>query len=90
MGERHHLLGTPQTEESVYNRMIVEQGFTCFTVPIRFPKKKLKNYTLQRQDGRPIDILALHLRGQYHNGALKPGDLTDPKRFTYEELAKKR
>lgn len=82
-------LGTPQTEESVYNRMIVEQGFTCFTVPIRFPyEEKLKNYTLQRQDGRPIDILAPYLRGQYHNGALKPGDLTDPKRFTYEELAK--
>ena len=40
-------LGTPQTEESVYNVMVAEMGFRCMCIPVRFPQKdKLKNYTM--------------------------------------------
>ena len=44
-------LGTPQTEESVYNALVTELLFRCFTIPARFPKAdKLLNYELQRPE----------------------------------------
>ena len=30
-------LGTPQTEESIYNRLVIEQSYDCFTLPARCP-----------------------------------------------------
>lgn len=82
-------LGTPQTEESIYNILVVEQSFNCFTIPVRYPAEdKLKNYRLQRQGGVTQDILAPYLVAQAASGQLRSGSLTDPKRFTTEELLK--
>lgn len=80
------LLGTPQTEESVYNVLVVEMGFRCFCIPARFPTAdKLKNYTMQREDGTPVDILAPYLRHLHDTGKMPHGAATDS-RFGEDEL----
>lgn len=82
-------LGTPQTEESIYNILVQEQGFSCFCIPVKYPAPdKLKNYRLKRTDGEMLDILAPYLRARAENGKMTSGYLTDPKRFTREELMK--
>lgn len=82
-------LGTPQTEESVYNRMVTELGYKSFTIPVRFPsEEKLANYQLKDNEGRVVDILAHYLKVANDNGSLKAGELTDPKRFTVDELVR--
>jgi len=44
-------LGTPQTEESIYNRLVIEQDYDCFCLPARVPLAvKLAGYAL-RNDG---------------------------------------
>jgi len=56
-------LGTPQTEESVYNRLIRERGFSCFVWPARYPRAaKRAAYRHQRDDGSTVDTLAPPLR----------------------------
>lgn len=82
-------LGTPQTEESIYNVLVQEMGFHCFTIPVRFPNAdKRKNYFLEEQEtGRIVDILAFYLRDQFDNGELSYGHPTDT-RFGQEELLK--
>lgn len=80
-------LGTPQTEESIYNRLIRERGFNCFCFPARFPRAdKRDSYKLQRETGEQVDILAPCLRAvdAFPDLAWKP---TDPKRFGEVELA---
>lgn len=78
-------LGTPQTEESIYNVMVEEMGFRCFTIPVRFPQRdKLKNYTMRTQTGA-VDILAPYLRAMFDRGELGYGTPTDT-RFDDEEL----
>ena len=55
------LLGTPQTEESVYNKLVTEMGFNCFTIPVRFPTTdKLKNYLLT-DNNKGTEVNMLHL-----------------------------
>jgi hypothetical protein len=55
-------LGTPQTEESVYNVLVVEMGFRCFCIPVRYPTvEKLKSYTLMTEGRVPVDIMAPYL-----------------------------
>ena len=45
-------LGTPQTEESIYNRLVIEQDYDCFCLPARVPLAvKLAGYALRRNDG---------------------------------------
>lgn len=80
-------LGTPQTEESVYNTLVKEMGFRCFTIPVRFPTAdKLKNYVLtDNQTGREVNILAHYLRDQFDNNKIKHGGPTDS-RFAEDEL----
>lgn len=82
-------LGTPATEESIYNRMVAEMGFRCFCIPVRFPSaEKLANYTIQEKDtGRDIDILAFYLRHAFDQGELRSNSPTDS-RFGEEELIK--
>lgn len=80
-------LGTPQTEESIYNRMIKERGFNCFCWPARYPKAdKRESYRLRRENGDVVDILAPALREIDRNPSLawKP---TAPTRFGEAELA---
>lgn len=79
-------LGTPQTEESVYLRIIKERGFSCFCYPVRYPKaEKRGSYILDRTDGSRHDILAPCLRGVDTNPDLqwKP---TDPQRFDETQI----
>jgi hypothetical protein len=81
-------LGTPQTEESVYNVLVIEMGYSCFCVPARFPApEKLKNYVLQRESGETTDILAFYLRALHDDGKLPHLAPTDT-RFGNEELLK--
>lgn len=79
-------LGTPQTEESVYNVMVVEMGFRCMTIPVRFPQKdKLQNYIMLDEGRNEVDILAPYLRKLHEDGKLGYGSPTDG-RFGDEEL----
>lgn len=79
-------LGTPQTEESVYNILVVEMGFRCMTIPVRFPsKEKLQNYVMITSGRESKDILAPYLRGLHKDGKLNYGQPTDS-RFGAEEL----
>jgi len=80
-------LGTPQTEESVYNTLVKEMGFRCFTIPVRYPDRdKMKNYVLtNNQNGSEVNILARYLRSQYETGQIAHGKPTDS-RFGVEEL----
>lgn len=82
-------LGTPQTEESIYNRLVTERGLSCFTIPVRYPEAdRINSYKLTLDNGRTIDIIAPHLHAKHEAGLLDNGALTDPARFTIGELAK--
>lgn len=79
-------LGTPQTEESIYSRLIKERGYACFCWPARFPRAdKRKGYMIDTDDGKTLDILAPPLRKVDQDASLewKP---TDPERFDDYEL----
>ena len=79
-------LGTPQTEESVYNVMVEEMGFRCMTIPVRYPQReKLKNYTLYTPGREPKNILAQYLQDLLDAGDIGHGSPTD-NRFDSEEL----
>ena len=80
-------LGTPQTEESVYNTLVKEMGFRCITIPVRYPTRdKLKNYVLlDNQTGREVNILAQYLRRAHSEGEIAFGESTDT-RFGSDEL----
>ncbi len=82
-------LGTPQTEESVYNVLVKQMGFRCICIPVKFPKAdKLKNYVLTEDEtGRQIDILAPYLKKQFEDGEIGYDDPTDT-RFGRDELIK--
>lgn len=80
-------LGTPQTEESVYNVLVKEMDFKCFTIPVRYPTAdKLGNYRLTYvNSGLEVDILAHYLRDQFANEEITYGESTDT-RFGDDEL----
>lgn len=80
-------LGTPQTEESIYNVLIKVRYFTCYCIPARFPAEdKDKVYLLQREDGSTINILAGYIRQQMEADESVRGKPTDPKRFNEDDL----
>ena len=71
-------LGTPQTEESVYNVMVVEMGFRCMTIPVRYPSAdKRQNYLMMTEGRTQVDILAPYLSQMRKNEELDDGDPTD-------------
>ena len=80
-------LGTPQTEESVYNVLVREMDFRCFTIPVRYPAvDKLANYQLTYvNSGQEVNILAHYLRTQFDRLEISYGQSTDT-RFGDEEL----
>lgn len=83
-------LGTPQTEESIYNRLVKERGYSCFCIPARFPTAdKLQGYILRRDDGYDVNILAFFLRHSHEHGTMAHGQPTDPERFDHVELMKR-
>lgn len=83
------MLGTPQTEESIYNVFIKERGFHCYCWPARFPRpEKRASYVLKREDGSAHDILAPPLRAVDKNKRLAEQP-TAPQRFPEAELARR-
>lgn len=83
-----YFLGTPQTEESVYNVLVVEMGFRCFCIPVRYPlAEKVKSYTLMTEGRVPVDIIAPYLVDLFRRGELRHGQTTDT-RFGHDEMLK--
>lgn len=81
------LLGTPQTEESVYNRLVKEQGYNVFTVPARYPtEEKRKNYIVKTDKGYEVDILAPFVRDALEENPKLAGKPVDPRRFSEDDL----
>lgn len=79
-------LGTPQTEESVYNVLVVEMGFRCMTIPVRYPgPDKIGNYVMMTEGRSEVDILAPYLREMRVRGEVRDGEPTDA-RFDADEL----
>ena len=80
-------LGTPQTEESIYNVLVKEMGFKCFTIPVRYPAAdKLPNYRMTRtESGEEVNILANYLRRRFDTEDISYGQPTDT-RFGEDEL----
>lgn len=68
-------LGTPQTEDSVYNKL-PERGYEIRVWPARYPKDP------SAYRGR----LAPFIQALLDASAVKPGDPTDPKRFSTFDL----
>lgn len=80
-------LGTPQTEESIYTKLIKEQGFMGWIMPARYPMAdKREGYHFTREGGLVLDCLAPRARAVDGDPSLqwKP---TDPERFNESELA---
>jgi hypothetical protein len=83
-------LGTPQTEESIYNRLVKERQYSCFCIPARYPRAdKLDGYILKTDDGIEINILAYFLREMFENLEIAHYQPTDPERFGELELVKR-
>ncbi len=80
-------LGTPQTEESIYNVLVKEMDFRCYTIPVRYPAAdKMENYRLTNvNSGVEVDILASYLREQFADEEIAHGESTDT-RFGDDEL----
>ena len=74
-------LGTPQTEESIYNKLRTK-GYTARIWPAQFPAAK------QRESYR--GALAPMLCDMLDKGEAKPGDATDPQRFGLQDLAERK
>lgn len=79
-------LGTPHSEESLYNVLVREMGYRCFCIPIRYPTAdKREGYILRHKEGGgKTDILAPYLRHLHEERELVTGEVTDT-RYTEEE-----
>lgn len=87
------MLGTPQTEESVYNSCIKEMGYSCFCYPARYPMlDKRGSYQLRTKDNKVVDILAPSLRviDRRPELAWKPTDTRFPETTLVNREAKGR
>ncbi|AIA83164.1 maturase, NTPase containing [Lauvirus lau218] len=71
------ILGTPQSGESIYNKMR-DKGFRTIVYPARFPED------VEVYKGCLADYVAIPLE----NGTKKPGEITDF-RFTHEDLVER-
>lgn len=82
------MLGTPQTEESIYTKMVKGQGFHVFCVPARYPTSdKVEKYSIKRDDGSKVNILAPFITENLNKDkTLLPGRPVDPKRFSEADL----
>jgi hypothetical protein len=82
-------LGTPQTEESVYNVLVTEMGFRCMCVPLTFPTaEKVKSYVLLTPGRVEVNILAPYLRGMFERGEITYEDPVSPTRFDRDKILK--
>ncbi|KAF1049317.1 phage terminase large subunit [Xylophilus sp.] len=79
-------LGTPQTEESIYTKLIREQGYMGWILPARFPTvDKRDSYKITREGGQVLDCLSPWARRVDANPGLA-WTPTDPERFNEFEL----
>ncbi|MDR5879006.1 phage terminase large subunit [Caballeronia sp. LZ032] len=79
-------LGTPQTEESIYTKLIRSMGATGWILPARYPMAdKRDSYVFKREGKTDLDCLAPCARRVDRDPGLqwKP---TDPERFNEMEL----
>jgi hypothetical protein len=80
------VLGTPQTEESVYLYLIKSMGFSCFCIPARYPRSdKRGSYIIKTEGGLEVDVLAPYLQAKHDAGLLKDWQVTDS-RYSNDEL----
>lgn len=79
-------LGTPQTQESIYNRRMSSGAYETRIWPALFPENV--DIYVNKETGK--NMLAPSLLKELEEGTAKPGDPTDPQRFDAEELAKRR
>ncbi|WP_064297875.1 phage terminase large subunit [Ralstonia solanacearum] len=80
-------LGTPQTEESIYTKLIRDMGATGWILPARYPmSEKRGSYVITREGDVKIDCLCPRARAVDKAPSLqwKP---TDPERFSEMELS---
>lgn len=74
-------LGTPQNEQSIYNNL-PDRGYAVRIWPVQFPDEKLMN--------RMGDRIAPYVAKLLDSKKGRPGEPTDGKRFTLEDLEKRR
>ena len=79
-GGRIIFLGTPQTEQSLYNKLR-ERGYTVHVWPAEYPDEKYVN--------RMRDVLAPFILKGLEEGA-QAGDPVEPLRFTKEDLGERK
>jgi hypothetical protein len=80
-------LGTPQTEESIYNRLVRERNYSSFCVPARYPKiDKLDVYKIQRDDALTVDVLAPFIKESIEKDPSLINKPVDPTRFGEDDL----
>lgn len=75
------ILGTPQTEQSMYN-LLPARGYTIRVWPVEYPNEALAAVQADR--------LAPMLLDRLKSGTAKPGDPTDPARFGPMEIEVRR
>lgn len=79
-------LGTPQSAESIYTKLIKDKGYMGWILPARFPTlDKRESYVITREGGAKIDCLAPRARAVDADPGLA-WTPTDPERFNEMEL----
>lgn len=79
-------LGTPQTEESIYTKLIKNQGYLGWILPARYPVlEKRDSYRITREGGQVIDCLCPRARAVDLDPSLS-WTPTDAERFNEFEL----
>lgn len=80
------MLGTPQTEESIYTKLIKDQGYMGWILPARYPTAdKRDSYRITREGGQVLDCLAPRARRVDFEPTIA-WQPTDPDRFNEFEL----
>jgi len=81
-------LGTPQSMDSIYHRMMRERGYGCLCMPARVPQPDTlaENYTIRRNDGSALEILDPWILEGLEADRLTHGSPVDPERFTESDL----
>jgi hypothetical protein len=79
-------LGTPQTEESIYTKLIKLMGAAGWILPARYPTADKRDaYVFEREGGSQIDCLAPRARRVDKDPSIA-WTPTDPERFNETEL----
>ena len=84
-------LGTPRTEESLYNVLVKSREYACLTIPALYPiEDKRENYKMLKDDGSKTDLLAPYLQKRYDDGLLKEDEATDTRYATGDLIGMRR